>query len=174
MTNTEMVIFTTKDGQGAVTTYYNTGDTTNTTSPTLQACYSTNYSKNGSNIEFVTTRPLDCNTKDSYVVKLNEQLPIISAWSTSSPDLDYHGKNYLQFTQLFSPVGTCEYYDSSNNINYDLIYEFHGVFMWATWVVIGLVQIFTTRYWKHYWRWNKLVHSILGILSLGLVTTAAF
>ena len=30
MTNTEMVIFTTKDGQGAVTTYYSTGDTTPT------------------------------------------------------------------------------------------------------------------------------------------------
>ena len=46
--------------------------------------------------------------------------------------------------------------------------------MWTTWVIISLVQMYTTRYWKHYWRWNKLIHSILGFFSLALVTTAGF
>ena len=46
--------------------------------------------------------------------------------------------------------------------------------MWVAWVIIGLAQIYTTRYFKHYWRWNKVVHSILGIFSMALVVTAGF
>ena len=46
--------------------------------------------------------------------------------------------------------------------------------MWLTWVIIGLAQIYTSRYWKHYWRWNKVVHSVLGFFSLALVVTSGF
>ena len=46
--------------------------------------------------------------------------------------------------------------------------------MWVSWTLISLVQIYLTRYLKHRWRWNKLVHSILGVFSLTLLITAGF
>ena len=38
--------------------------------------------------------------------------------------------------------------------------------MWVGWTLIGLGQIMTGRYWRHYWRWTKPIHGLLGIFSL--------
>ena len=46
--------------------------------------------------------------------------------------------------------------------------------MWATWVVIALLQIYTNRYWRHYWRWTKTVHAVLGFFAAALVITSGF
>lgn len=46
--------------------------------------------------------------------------------------------------------------------------------MWLSWAVIGLLQIYTNRYWAKNWRWNKKVHAILGFASMALVVTAGF
>ena len=40
------------------------------------------------------------------------------------------------------------------------------------WTLIGLIQVYLNRYMKHKWRWNKLVHGILGILSMAMVIAA--
>ena len=32
-------------------------------------------------VDFVTLRPLDCDIDDSYVVQLNQQTDLISAWN---------------------------------------------------------------------------------------------
>ena len=53
-------------------------------------------------------------------------------------------------------------------------YYTHGVFMWTVWVVIALLQIYTNRYWRHYWRWTKTVHAVLGFFSAALVITSGF
>lgn len=45
--------------------------------------------------------------------------------------------------------------------------------MWSTWVVIGLSQIYLNRYMKDNWRWNKLLHAILGMFAMALTITAA-
>ena len=45
--------------------------------------------------------------------------------------------------------------------------------MWFTWVVIGLSQIYLNRYMKDNWRWNKLLHAILGMFAMALTITAA-
>ena len=44
--------------------------------------------------------------------------------------------------------------------------------MWFAWTIIGLIQIYLNRYMKHKWRWNKLVHGILGIFSMAIVIAA--
>ena len=44
--------------------------------------------------------------------------------------------------------------------------------MWFAWTIIGLAQVYLNRYMKHKWRWNKLVHGILGIFSMALVIAA--
>lgn len=40
--------------------------------------------------------------------------------------------------------------------------------MWTAWVVISLNQIYTNRYFAVKWRWNKIVHAILGAISMVL------
>ena len=52
-------------------------------------------------------------------------------------------------------------------------YYTHGVFMWTSWALIGLLQISTNRYLKHHWRWSKIVHSVLGFFAMALVVTAS-
>lgn len=170
MENTEMVIFSTKGATGSVQTYYSPGFDTPNSEPTLQSCYSTSQSIDGNNYEFVTTRPLDCNVADSYVIRLDVELSLISAWSPTDDDLAYHDKNYIEFKQLLSPKGTCKYVDvTKDNSKY---YEAHGLMMWFAWTIIGLAQVYLNRYMKHKWRWNKLVHGILGIFSMALVIAA--
>ena len=44
--------------------------------------------------------------------------------------------------------------------------------MWSSWALIGLLQICTNRYWRTNWRWNKVVHALLGLLAMVLVLTA--
>mmetsp|Transcript_16312 Transcript_16312/g.20666 ORF Transcript_16312/g.20666 Transcript_16312/m.20666 type:complete len:119 (-) Transcript_16312:1508-1864(-) len=44
--------------------------------------------------------------------------------------------------------------------------------MWISWALIGLLQISTNRYWRDSWRWNKIVHAILGFSAFVLVLTA--
>jgi len=53
-------------------------------------------------------------------------------------------------------------------------YYVHGVFMWISWAVIGLLQIWTNRYMRAHWRWNKVVHAILGFAALLFVLIAGF
>jgi len=53
-------------------------------------------------------------------------------------------------------------------------YYVHGAFMWIGWTVIGMLQIWTNRYMRAHWRWNKVVHSILGFAALALILTSGF
>ena len=46
--------------------------------------------------------------------------------------------------------------------------------MWVSWAVIGLLQIFTNRYWSYKWKWNRLMHMYLGFFSSALIITAGF
>ena len=80
-----------------------------------------------------------------------------------------HGKNFLQFKQLFSSDGTCsqQVMETSN-----IVYYVHGAFMWISWALIGLLQISTIRYYSTHWKWNKIVHLILGVFSTVLMITA--
>ena len=50
----------------------------------------------------------------------------------------------------------------------------HGILLWITWTLFSLIQVYLTRYLKHRWRWNKVVHTILGTLSLAVLIAAGF
>ena len=60
--------------------------------------------------------------------------------------------------------------ESSSN----LLYYFHGVFMWMSWSLIAFFQISTNRYWRDKWRWNKIAHAVLGMIAFALTVTAGF
>ena len=44
--------------------------------------------------------------------------------------------------------------------------------MWTTWALIGLLQIYMNRYLRHYWKWSKTVHAVLGFFAGALMLTA--
>ena len=105
------------------------------------------------------------------MVKLDTELDLIVAWNPSNPDLSYHNGNYLEFQQNFSSDGTCVAKKAPTNHLWIII---HGAFMGVAWTLIGLLQICTNRYWRTNWRWNKVVHAILGFFALALTLTAGF
>ena len=72
---------------------------------------------------------------------------------------------------MLSSDGTCT---AVEEVNHNPSYYAHGLLMWGTWALIGLMQIYTNRYWKKNWRWNKIVHAALGFLSMAMVITAGF
>lgn len=48
----------------------------------------------------------------------------------------------------------------------------HGVLMWFTWTILALVQLGTSRYMKHYWRYSQMIHNTVGIFS-GIISIAS-
>jgi len=44
--------------------------------------------------------------------------------------------------------------------------------MWFSWSIIGVAQIWTGRYLKHWWRWRQFTHSVLGGF-IGVLTVSA-
>lgn len=60
-------------------------------------------------VEFTTTRKLDCGIDNTFVVQIDVEMDLITAWNPNKNNLSYHGQNKYEFVQIFSPIGTCEY-----------------------------------------------------------------
>ena len=118
MTETEMVIFSASADSSSALTYYSTTEQPPTLEDTLQACYTTSYTVNADGtIFFKATRPLDCGVANSYVVKLGEELSLISAWNPTNPVLSFHSLNALQFTQTLYDTGLCSLPGPTPNVD---------------------------------------------------------
>ena len=117
---------------------------------------------------------MDCGINDSYAVETDSLLDLITAWNPSDPALSFHEGNYFSFQQNFYANGTCSTIPGSTGESSNLLYYFHGAFMWITWALISFLQISTNRYWRDKWRWNKIAHAVLGFLAFALTVTAAF
>ena len=174
MVDTEMVMFSGNGASSDVQYFYSTG----TTDPTpkqdkYSPCYEwTLNSYDNGMINITATRPLECSTvENSYVITLDSELSLITAWNPSDSSMSYHDSNKFEFKQLLASDGTCTI---AEGVNHNPSYYTHGFFMWGTWALIGLLQIYTNRYWRKHWRWNKIVHAILGLFSMALVITAGF
>ena len=112
MTDTEMVIFSANGDDSALQTYYGVGQTTPQADDALTACYTTTISQaDGDFVNFTATRPLDCGIEDfggdNYVVALDTELSLISAWNPKKSTLSFHGHNYLEFKQTLGSAGDC-------------------------------------------------------------------
>jgi len=108
MTNTELVVFSAEGASSAVTTYYSTGDTMPTLKPSLQTCYTWNYrTLSSGEIHFTATRPLDCGIPNSYVVKLDTELTLITAYQSTTQAIAYHDNNRFSFPKTLGSDGTC-------------------------------------------------------------------
>ena len=59
-------------------------------------CYTTSFQVLDEHVEFTTKRALDCGP-ESFVVKLEEQIPLCSSWK-DVPYLSFHGDNAVAFS----------------------------------------------------------------------------
>ena len=51
---------------------------------------------------------MDCGVADSYVVALDTELSLMSAWKSGSPNVSYHGgSNHVGISQYLNSDGTC-------------------------------------------------------------------
>ncbi len=48
---------------------------------------------------------------------------------------------------------------------------YHGFLMWTSWGLLGLFQLITNRYMKVFWKFNRLLHALSGILMLIITLT---
>lgn len=44
--------------------------------------------------------------------------------------------------------------------------------MWGAWTLIGLVQIYTNRYMKHFWKVRHYIHSVTGFLIFAITVVS--
>ncbi len=106
MIKTEMVIFSADGDSSVVNTYYSSGKQEPDAQPTLEPCYTWTKTVNAdTTVTFAVTRPLDCGIENSYVVQLDTELSLISAWNPDSPTLSFHGENFSEFTQTLDSDG---------------------------------------------------------------------
>ena len=177
MTNTEMVIFSAEASKSGVKTYYGEGDYDPVEDFAYEACYDTSFVQNDDGtITITTTRPLECTGMTdikggSYVIQLDTEIDLIMAWNPDDPDISFHDGNLKNFSQMLTTSGGCS---AASEVNRNPQYITHGVFMWTVWVLIALLQIYTNRYWRHYWKWTRTVHAVLGFFAAALVITSGF
>ena len=108
MFNTEMVIFSANGDQSSVTTYSSAEETDPVLQPELQSCYDPVFNVNDDGtVTIYASRPLDCGVEDSYVIELDKQLQLITAWNTKGPELSYHEGDKFGFNGFFASDGTC-------------------------------------------------------------------
>ena len=90
---------------------------------------------------------------------------MVYAFNTGSSKFQNHGKNYGYFTIKLNSDGSCGGGSTGGGGSMSNVSAIHGWFMWVSWTVIGLLQIITVRYLKHWWQWSQFLHNVLGLLS---------
>ena len=141
-------------------------DTTNSYTGTFVVDATTQF------VTFTTYRSLDTgNPQDDYVIPLDTEMSMIYAYDPNDFNLVYHHGNKGNFKMTISSDGSSSGGDTGGN--HDLWYYIHGGLMWTSWTLIGVGQIYTNRYLKHYYTKHQLLHSIFGCMTLVFTTTAA-
>lgn len=85
MTDTEMLIFSASDGASDINFYLSSGFTKPTLDASFKDCYTTSVTQDGDTVNFTATRPLECTAvADSYVVQLDTELSLITAWNPTN------------------------------------------------------------------------------------------
>jgi hypothetical protein len=96
--------------------------------------YNTTWTFNATHTSFLSTRPLNPNTPNAYVIPLDESFPIVWAWQTT-PYVDFHGNNAgsLSIT-LSSANGGCVL----GAVQKYKTFTLHGVLLWFAWSILGV------------------------------------
>lgn len=88
---------------------------------------------------------------------------MVYAFNPSTSKFTDHGKNYGYFTIKLNADGSCGSSGGKGAGGLSNVGKIHGWIMWGAWTVLGLLQIITARYLKHWWRSSECLHIIIGI-----------
>jgi hypothetical protein len=117
---------------------------------------------------FTVHRPLDTGSSENFVIPLGgDGFPMIWALSTTNASVSYHSL-YGSFTTSVPATGGCGSQVADNN----RIFR-HGLIMWISWFVIGLVQICSMRWFSHLSDIMGYLHAVAGWAVVGCNAFAA-
>lgn len=132
-------------------------------------CYTSSFTVKGEFVVFTTKRPLECPGGDGYAVQLDTDSSWCAAWSPGT-EIHYHNNNR---TMLSCEISSAYAIGLSCDGVTDTFYAYHGIVMWSCWTVVGLLQIYTNRYLKHFWKWRHTLHYVAGTISVLLISASA-
>ena len=113
---------------------------------------------------FNSSRPIAAgpDTLHPKTIPTNKFFTIIWAWNNSN-SVTYHGNQRGNMKILMLPDGGC-FQVSSKTFGF-VPQWLHGVLFTFTWTYLALVEVYTGRYLKHWWRKRHLVHAIVGTVA---------
>ena len=80
--------------------------------------------------------------------------------------MTYHGPNKGVVKMNLLPNGGC--FQVQQKTFGFIPQVWHGIFFTLTWTYLGVVEVYTGRYLRWWWRKRHLVHSVVGSVALGL------
>ena len=133
-----------------------------------QQDYNTTFNVTETAIEFTSTRLLDTNDTDDFVIPMDgSKVDMTWAIKRDSSKFVMHSE-YGQFHYIFNSDGTvtADAIRCKGCFSRYSAHEMHGITMALTWGLLGLVMFVTKRYLKMYWTISHWVHSICGTVIL--------
>jgi len=101
------------------------------------------------------------------VIQLNTKIPMICAFENTTYALIYHGStNHFTWTMNLGKGS------KQHKLQVEGAVNLHGIFMWVSWTILGLVQICTNRYFVHKYAWRQMIHTLSGLILCGTVLSA--
>jgi hypothetical protein len=104
---------------------------------------------------------------------------MISAYSTTQSTLAFHGNNHFNWVMQINGDGSSGGGGgggggggSGHKLTIEQAIDYHGILMWFSWSILGLIQIVSQRYFKHMFKVNRYVHIVSGTLLAITVSTA--
>ena len=110
-----------------------------------------------SSTTFTSKRALDTGLTNSYVIELDKDLAMCFAFSTRTSALKYHGNDRGVFRMRLNSDGT-----STVLLAQPKTWQRHAWIMLYCWTIACLLEVFSNRYWKHWFRVHQWIHSLVG------------
>ena len=95
MKNTNLIFWAANSSEnGHFSTYFSRGHSMPLECPDVLSCYKNSVEpvyEDSDFVDFITSRPLDCEIEDSFVIKTDQITPMISAWNPKNSNMSFHG-----------------------------------------------------------------------------------
>jgi hypothetical protein len=93
---------------------------------------------------------------------------MIYSYRTKDSNINsFHNGGYGTFAIKINSAFSVEEVGSYNNekVPFEV---YHGWLMWTAWGVLGMIQLLSNRYLRVYWKINRWVHLVSGLIILVL------
>ena len=118
-------------------------------------------------VTFMSTRALDTGLPNSYVIEPDKDITMCFAFSKKGWQLHNHGNDRGVYTMRLNSDRTTQVLFSQAKY-----IKWHAWIMLYCWTVACLLEVFSNRYWKHFYSVHQWIHSIVGYVTFILTTYA--